>query len=64
MPTYSYFCKKCNVEFDIVQKITEAPLTSHVTSDGNVCSGPIEKLIPKNISVVWKGGAPTPKTYI
>lgn len=26
MPTYSYECKKCNHEFDTVQRITEEPL--------------------------------------
>lgn len=27
MPTYSYECKKCTHEMDVVQRITEEPLT-------------------------------------
>jgi putative FmdB family regulatory protein len=28
VPTYAYRCKECNAEFEMVQKITEPPLTT------------------------------------
>jgi putative FmdB family regulatory protein len=49
MPVYEYKCKKCNKEFEVMQKITEDPLT--VCSS---CGGALKKLIT-NTSFVLKG---------
>ncbi|UCH46355.1 MAG: zinc ribbon domain-containing protein, partial [Nitrospiraceae bacterium] len=40
MPVYEYKCKSCNEEFEIMQKITDDPLT--VCSS---CGGELKKLI-------------------
>ncbi len=49
MPVYEYKCTKCNNEFEVMQKITEDPLT--VCSS---CGGALKKLIT-NTSFVLKG---------
>ena len=50
MPIYAYKCTKCNKEIEIMQKMSEAPLT--VCSS---CGGALKKLISKT-SFVLKGG--------
>lgn len=40
MPTYEYFCKKCNKNFELVQKISEPPLEACPT-----CSGKVKRLL-------------------
>jgi putative FmdB family regulatory protein len=50
MPIYAYKCTKCNKEFEIMQKMSEAPLA--VCSS---CGGELKKLIT-NTSFVLKGG--------
>lgn len=50
MPIYAYKCTKCNKEIEIMQKMSEAPLS--VCSS---CSGALKKLIT-NTSFVLKGG--------
>lgn len=49
MPVYEYKCTKCDKKFEVMQKITEDPLT--VCSS---CSGALKKLIT-NTSFVLKG---------
>ena len=61
MPTYDYLCKACMLEFEVDQKITEDPLKVHLNVEGIQC-GPVERLLSA-VGHVWKGGAPTSKTY-
>jgi len=50
MPVYEYQCTKCNEQIEVMQKITDDPLT--VCSS---CGGELKKLIT-NTSFVLKGG--------
>lgn len=59
--TYDYLCEACELEFEVSQKITEDPLKVHLNVDGVQC-GPVKRLLSA-ASTIWKGGAPTPKTY-
>ena len=49
MPVYEYKCKSCNEEFEVMQKITDDPLTVCTS-----CGGELKKLIA-NTSFVLKG---------
>jgi putative FmdB family regulatory protein len=49
MPTYDYKCEKCG-RFEKTQRITEPALTQCPT-----CGSPVERLISKNVGVVFKG---------
>jgi putative FmdB family regulatory protein len=49
MPIYEYKCTKCDQSFEIMQKITDAPL-----SVCNSCGGELKKLITST-SFVLKG---------
>ncbi len=50
MPIYEYKCKKCNEQFEIQQKMSDAQLT-----ECTACGGELKKLIT-NTSFVLKGG--------
>ncbi|MEN6350768.1 MAG: zinc ribbon domain-containing protein [Syntrophomonas sp.] len=49
MPTYDYKCENCG-HFEKVQKISAPPLT-----ECPACGGKVERLISKNVSIVFKG---------
>jgi len=49
MPIYEYRCNSCHDEFEVTQKITDAPLTACPK-----CDGAVEKLISQS-SFVLKG---------
>lgn len=49
MPIYEYKCKKCNKEFEAMQKFSDDPLTKCIH-----CSGKVEKLISQS-SFALKG---------
>ncbi len=49
MPIYEYRCDRCDDEFEVTQKITDAPLTECPR-----CTGPVHKLISQS-SFVLKG---------
>ncbi len=49
MPVYEYECTKCNKHFEIMQKISDEPLSRCVE-----CGGELKKLIT-NTSFVLKG---------
>ncbi len=49
MPVYEYECTKCNKQFEIMQKISDDPLTRC-----RECGGNLKKLIT-NTSFVLKG---------
>jgi putative FmdB family regulatory protein len=40
MPLYEYKCKKCGEIFEVIQKISEPPLTKCIK-----CGGPVVKII-------------------
>src|SRR5689334_12834721 len=40
MPLYDYHCKKCGDTFEVMQKFSDAPLTTH-----EACGGDLEKLL-------------------
>lgn len=40
MPIYAYKCKRCDEEFEEIQKISAAPLKKHED-----CGGKVEKLL-------------------
>jgi putative FmdB family regulatory protein len=52
MPVYEYKCKKCEKEFEIVQKISENALT--ICPD-ETCGGEIFRKISKNVGFLFKG---------
>ena len=41
MPLYEYKCHSCGKTFEVIQKFSDAPLTTHAECG----SGPVEKLI-------------------
>jgi putative FmdB family regulatory protein len=49
MPIYEYQCTKCNKEFEVMQKMTDEPL-----SECSSCGGELKKMIT-NTSFVLKG---------
>jgi putative FmdB family regulatory protein len=49
MPVYEYQCTKCKKEFEVMQKITDKPLSTCAS-----CGGELKKLIT-NTSFVLKG---------
>lgn len=49
MPIYEYVCQDCKEEFEILQRITEAPI-----NDCSKCGGSLRKLISSN-SFILKG---------
>ena len=49
MPIYEYQCTKCEEEFEVMQKMTDEPL-----SECSSCGGKLKKLIT-NTSFVLKG---------
>ncbi len=49
MPTYGYECTKCKEQFEVFQRITEAPLASH---EG--CGGELRRLLYP-VGIVFKG---------
>jgi len=50
MPIYEYRCKKCSKEFELVQKITDDPM-----SECPDCGGKVERLVSAT-SFSLKGG--------
>jgi putative FmdB family regulatory protein len=40
MPLYEYKCGKCEKHFDVIQKFSDEPLTTH-----EECGGPLERLV-------------------
>lgn len=67
MPEYLYECETCGRELEITHSIHRDAYKSILhTSETNKlrdCTGPMKRLITGAPAVVWKGGAPTPKTY-
>lgn len=49
MPTYDYRCEKCG-RFQVTQRITEPPLEKCPT-----CGQPVQRLISRNVGIIFKG---------
>ncbi len=49
MPLYEYQCERCGDKFEIIQKFSDQPLTTH---EG--CGGAVEKLISRS-ALQFKG---------
>lgn len=49
MPTYVYYCKGCDKQFETVQRITDAPLAKCPK-----CGGPVRKVISP-VGIIFKG---------
>jgi putative FmdB family regulatory protein len=49
VPTYGYECTKCEEQFEVLQRITDAPLTIH---EG--CGGELRRLVYP-VGIVFKG---------
>lgn len=49
MPTYDYECPQCG-RFDVMQKITAPALETCPE-----CGSPVQKLISKNVAIIFKG---------
>lgn len=67
MPNYVYECTECKRELEISHSIKEdaRERQKHIKKGGNgePCDGKLKRLI-STVNHTWKGGAPTPKTYI
>tara|TARA_B100001057_G_scaffold484095_1_gene561668 strand:+ start:2300 stop:2515 length:216 start_codon:yes stop_codon:yes gene_type:complete len=58
MPIYEYKCEKCDHQFEVMQRITDDPLTECTKEEGKkkaVCKGKLKKLISQT-SFSLKGG--------
>lgn len=50
LPTYDYRCTKCGDEFAVEQSIKDKPLARC-----RKCRGKLEKLLPRSLSLIFKG---------
>ncbi|MFA4987429.1 MAG: zinc ribbon domain-containing protein [Candidatus Brocadiia bacterium] len=50
MPTYEYNCKKCHVNFEKFQRMSDEPLKTCPT-----CGGRVHRVIGKGLAVIFKG---------
>lgn len=57
MATYVYKCKKCEKQFEVVQKMVDDPFKIHneeADPDFNNCLGELSKIFYP-VGIVWKG---------
>ena len=50
MPTYTYRCTKCGMEFDSFQKISDSPLENCPS-----CHGKLKRVITGGSGIIFKG---------
>ena len=55
MPIYEYGCEKCGEVFEVMQKISDKPLTTH-KDDEKKCGGKLTKLMSSNAFHLKGGG--------
>jgi len=59
MPTYDYVCTTCGRTFEVVQSMSEAPLTTcpaDVCEEADKGKGLVERRISGGGGVIYKGG--------
>ena len=47
MPFYDYHCEKCKETFEVLQKVSDEPLTKC-----EKCEGPIQKVVNNNFIII------------
>ncbi len=50
MPTYEYKCTKCGILFELVQRMSDAPI-----STCGECGGKVKRLIGTGAGIIFKG---------
>ena len=50
MPTYEYKCAKCGLLFELVQRMSDAPISTCGT-----CGGKVKRLIGTGAGIIFKG---------
>ena len=50
MPTYEYECLSCGTHFEILQKMSEAPLDKCIS-----CQGSVRRVVSGGSGVIFKG---------
>ena len=59
MPTYDYICKTCGAEFEVMQAMADAPLTTcteQTCTGGQPGAGQLERRISGGSGVIYRGG--------
>ena len=57
MPTYDYFCEKCDLHFEKFQSISE-----HEETRCSLCGGEVKHIYGETAGFLFKGGSPTKTT--
>jgi putative FmdB family regulatory protein len=58
MPTYEYFCEKCNQQFDLFQSMSDKPLTvctKELCRQKTWGKGKVKKMIGAGAGLIFKG---------
>tara|TARA_B100001142_G_scaffold324558_1_gene376510 strand:- start:2372 stop:2629 length:258 start_codon:yes stop_codon:yes gene_type:complete len=50
MPTYDYFCKKCDKTYEFFQSMSDAPI-----ENCSICSGKLRRLVSGGTGLIFKG---------
>ena len=50
MPNYTYRCESCEEQFDVIQMMSDAPVTECPT-----CGESVKRIIGRNIGIQFKG---------
>ena len=50
MPTYDYFCKKCDKTYEFFQSMSDAPI-----ENCSICSGRLRRLVSGGTGLIFKG---------
>ena len=52
MPTYDYYCEKCEKTFEIFQSMNDKKLKKCIDEE---CNGPVERLLGTGAGIIFKG---------
>ena len=50
MPTYDYFCKKCDKTYEYFQSMSEDPI-----EECSICNGKLRRLVSGGTGLIFKG---------